>query len=211
MTEQSNRKGISDIESWKPENLFNKNDFNNLAEKIEVIAALPETGLGTDSKQAPFNPDIVAKILIAWVHGDKLNSISSLHPSFINKDVTQQITDFVNYMNRARFKASWGLSALEGIVKGVDSELKDSYVPSFVYYGVNDRKSLALRMIGIPRSLSVSLSQAITNDISTYTFAKLRSTVKDLPIRDWDSLIPSSSNLSGEEWKRIVSILMEGK
>lgn len=211
MTEQSKKSSIADLDGWKPNNLFNRNDSSNLAEKIDVIAKLPETGLGTDSKQAPFSPEIVAKILIAWVHGDKLNRISSIHPNFKDDDITTQITRFVNYMNSARFKASWGLSALEGIVKGVDSEVKDSYVPSFVYYGVDDKKALALRMIGIPRSLSPSLSQAITDDVSKYSFVTLRKTISDLPLRDWDALSPTNSKLSGEEWKRIVSILMEGK
>lgn len=211
MREKSQNILISDLDSWKPENLFSKRDSSNLAEKIRVVAALRETGLGTDSKQAPFNPEIVARVLIAWVHGEKLNNISSLHPTFQNEDVTKQITDFVNYMNGARFKASWGLSALEGIVKGVDSEVKDSYVPSFVYYGVDDKKALALRMIGVPRSLSLSLSQAITGDVSQYSFTKLRKTIGELPMRDWDALTPQQTNLSGEEWKRIVSILIEGK
>ena len=149
--------------------------------------------------------------MIAWVHGDKPNSISSIHPTFQDNDITSQITSFVSYMNSARFKASWGLSALEGIVKGVDSEVRDSFVPSFVYYGVDDKKSLALRMIGIPRSLSPSLSQAISDDVSKYSFVKLRKTISDLPLRDWDALSPANSKLSGEEWKRIVSVLMEGK
>ena len=211
MREKSQNILISDLDSWKPENLFDRKNSSNLTEKIRVVAALPETGLGTNSRVSEFNPEIVAKVLIAWVHGDKLNSISSIHPSFQNNDITSQITSFVNYMNSARFKASWGLSALEGIVKGIDTEVKDSYVPSYVYYGVDDKKALALRMIGIPRSLSPSLSQAITDDVSKYSFVKLRKTISDLPLRDWDALSPTNSKLSGEEWKRIVSILMEGK
>lgn len=211
MKEKSQNILISDLDSWKPENLFDRRDSSNLTEKIRVVATLRETNLGTDSKNAPFNPEIVAKVLIAWVHGDKLNSISSIHPSFQNNDITNQITSFVNYMNSARFKASWGLSALEGIVKGVETDVKDSYVPSYVYYGVDDKKALALRMIGIPRSLSPSLSQAITDDVSKYSFVKLRKTISDLPMHDWDALSPANSKLSGEEWKRIVGILMEGR
>ena len=211
MKEKSQNILISDLDSWRPENLFDRRDTSNLTEKIRVVAALPETALGTDSRVAEFNPEIVAKVLIAWVHGDKLNSISSIHPSFQDDDITSQITSFVNYMNSARFKASWGLSALEGIVKGVETEVKDSYVPSYVYYGVDDKKALALRMIGIPRSLSPSLSQAITDEVSNYSFVKLRKTISDLPVRDWDALSPANSKLSGEEWKRIVSILMEGE
>ena len=211
MKEKSQNTLISDFDSWKPENLFDRRDSSNLTEKIRVVAALPETGLGTNSRVSEFNPEIVAKVLIAWVHGDKPNSISSIHPTFQNNDITSQITSFVSYMNSARFKASWGLSALEGIVKGVDSEVRDSFVPSFVYYGVDDKKSLALRMIGIPRSLSPSLSQAITDDVSKYSFVKLRKTISDLPLRDWDALSPANSKLSGEEWKRIVGILMGGR
>jgi len=211
MREKSQNILISDLDSWKPENLFDRRDVSNLTEKIRVVAALPETGLGTDSRVSEFNPEIVAKVLIAWVHGDKLNSISSIHPNFQDNDITSQITSFVNYMNSARFKASWGLSALEGIVKGFETDVKDSYVPSYVYYGVDDKKALALRMVGIPRSLSPSLSQAITDDLSNYSFVRLRKTISDLPLRDWDALTPAHSKLSGEEWKRIVGILMEGK
>ena len=114
-------------------------------------------------------------------------------------------------MNDVRFKASWGLSALEGIVKGVDGNVVDSYVPSYVYYGVGDKKALAMRMIGIPRSLSASLSQIIDGDISNYTYKQLREHVNSLSLHDWDAVIPRGSRLSGAEWQRIASILMKGK
>lgn len=211
MTENSKNSTISNLESWTPENLFNRLNPTNLTEKVKVIATLRETELGTDSNKSSFNPELVAKMLISWVHGDKLNVISGIHPHFKNEDITQQITDFVTYMNGARFKASWGLSALEGIVKGVDKDINDSYVPSFVYYGVNNKKSLALRMIGIPRSLSMSLSEAITGDISTYSYARLRNIIKGLSLKEWDEYKPIQSNLSGEEWKRVVDILLKEK
>lgn len=211
MSEKAHNISISQLDSWTPENLFNPTDSSNLAEKIRVIAALRETNLGTDSDYSQFNPDLVAKVLISWVNGNKLHSISSLHPHFQNSDTTQEVSDFINYMNGARFKASWGLSALEGIVKGTDSDIKDSYVPSYVYYGVNNPKALALRMIGIPRGLSNSLSQVLTNDISTYSYKKIRQTINELPTHDWDALTPRNSMLSGEEWKRIVKILMKEK
>lgn len=211
MVENAQNPTISNLDSWTPDNLFNRTDPTSLTEKVKVIAALRETELGTDSNKSSFNPELVAKMLISWVHGDKLNDISCIHPHFKNEEITQQITDFVTYMNGARFKASWGLSALEGIVKGVDKEVKDSYVPSFVYYGVDNVKSLALRMIGIPRSLSMSLSKAVSDDISTYSFARLRNLINGFSLGDWDYLKPMNSHLSGEEWKRVVNILMKEK
>ena len=167
--------------------------------------------MGTDSPNGPFDPDLVAKMLIAWVRGEKLNTISSIHPNFVRQDETQQVSEFVKYMNEARFKASWGLSALEGIVKGINDDIKDSYVPSYVYFGVDNPKSLALRMIGIPRGISTPLSQVITGDVSSYSFKKLRETINSLPLSDWDAIIPNKSKLTGPEWQRIINILMKGK
>ena len=112
-------------------------------------------------------------------------------------------------MNQLRFKASWGLSALEGIVKGNEDEIKDSYIPSYVYYGVDNNPALAMRMLGIPRSLSFSLSKIITQPISEYSFSKLRKLINSLTLNNWDELKPNRSKLSGEEWKYIVSILMK--
>ena len=211
MNSKAHNQGISELESWEPENLFNKRDSSNLAKKISVIAELPETDLGTDSNCGPFDPNLVAKMLIAWVQGEKLNTISSIHPNFADEDQTKQVSKFIRYMNDARFKASWGLSALEGIVKGMNDDMKDSYVPSYVYFGVDNPKSLALRMIGIPRGISNPLSQVITGEVSTYSFKKLRETIASLPLRDWEAITPHKSKLSGAEWQRIISILMKGK
>ena len=77
----------------------------------------------------------------------------------------KRLTQFVSYMNQLRFKASWGLSALEGIVKGNEDEMKDSYIPSYVYYGVDNNPALAMRMLGIPRSFVIIL---IANNYRLY-------------------------------------------
>jgi len=210
MREKSKNARISDLSSWNPDEMFNRNDSSNLAHKISVIAALKETQMGTESKQGPFSPDIVARILTAWVKGDKLNSISTIHPSFINEeDSSKRVASFVKYMNDIRFKASWGLSALEGIVRGNENDIKDTDIPSFVYYGVDDRKALVMRMLGIPRSLSGNISQIIDGPLSHYSFSKLRNQIHTMTANDWDSVAPAASKLSGQEWKRIVNLLMK--
>jgi len=208
MRQQSLNPSISDLDSWNPNNIFDRKNPNNLTEKIKVIADLKETKIGTDSDKAPFNPEIIAKILISWVNGDNFEIMSNIHPYFESLSDNERINDFVSKMNDIRFKSSWGLSALEGIIKGNEAEIKDTYIPSYAYYGVNNEKSLALRMIGIPRSLSNSLSQVIEKDISSYSLNKIRKIIKDLGNSDWDSLKPKKSSLSGSEWKRITEILI---
>lgn len=210
MQQKAASASVSNLQSWNPDAMFNRNNSDNLAEKIKIIAALKETELGTESNNAPFNATIVAKMLIGWVKGDKVDQISFLHPHFAEKtDNTQRVSDFVKHMNDMRFKASWGLSALEGIVRGNNDDMKDSFIPSFVYYGVDDQRALALRMLGIPRSLSKSMSKVLPQDLTNLSFGRLRNTINNLSLRDWDELKPSQTNLSSEEWLRITKILMK--
>ena len=119
------------------------------------------------------------------------------------------MTQFMKKMNDIRFKTSWGLSALEGIVKGNQDEIQDSYIPSLVYYGVDSEKPLALRMLGIPRSLSFSLANIIDGDLKNFSYSSLRKKIKELSASDWDNFKPKKSNLTGDEWRRIVEILMK--
>jgi hypothetical protein len=209
MRESSQSDIIKDLDAWSPNIMFDRQNPSNLTEKVKVIAALKETELGTDSDVAPFNPELMAKIIISWVKGDKISTIAEQHPAFANKENNEQINSFVKQMNSIRFKASWGLSALEGIVRGNHEEVKDSYVPSYVYYGVDNEKSLALRMLGMPRQLSSSFTQIIEKDVNTYSLSSIRKMIYGLSNSDWDALKPHSSTLTGMEWKRITEILVQ--
>ena len=210
MRERLTNPEIADLDSWHPDFMFDYNHIESLAAKIKVISELKETQLGSESDKAPINPVIISQILVNWVKGEKLNTISTIHPFFANKSgVDIRVADFVQYMTSMRFKASWGLSALEGIVRGNEDDMKDSYIPSYVYYGVNDPKSLAMRMIGVPRSLSGSLSKAIEGNVNDYSFSRIRDIVRGLKNSEWDNLCPQGSKLSGAEWKRVVEILMK--
>lgn len=209
MEESRNNRKISSLESWMPKNIFNASNIDNLADKIRVVAALRETKIGTESNEAPFEPRHIAQILISWVKGAKIDSLSKIHPSYkAIDDNNRRINEFVNKMHDIRFKASWGLSALEGIVKGNEVEIKDSFIPSLIYYGVDSEQSLILRMIGVPRMLSFSLAQIIDKPLSSYNFSEVRKRVRELSSSDWDALTPKNSSLSGAEWKRVSEILV---
>ena len=212
MAAASQNPDINDLSSWSKEQLFNNQNPDNLAEKIRVIAALRETKLGIESSNTPFNAELYAKIIIDWVKGQKLGNISDLHPAYNSQgkdenETERRITEFVKKMNEIRFKASWGLSALEGIVRG-NEDIKDSHIPSLVYFGVDNEEALAFRMIGAPRALSFSLQNILDKSLNEYSYKTLRSRVNSLTNSDWDGLKPSNSSLSGMEWKRISEILI---
>lgn len=199
---------ISSEKSWEVENLFNYNT-DYLEEKIKVIAKLKETGLGTDSKSNVFNEEAVAKMLISWVKGDQLLEISGHHPTFANNsDMSDRINAFVKYINNARFKASWGLGALEGIVKSKNNELEEnSYIASMVYYGVDTEQALLMRMAGVPRRLAKSLAQIVpTNEVLSLT--QIRSRINNLNDAQWRKCVPENSSLSANEWKKLANILV---
>ncbi len=213
MKAASQNRDIRDLNGWSKEQLFNRQNPKNLTEKIKVIAALKETNLGIESSNTPFNPELYAKIIINWVKGQKLGSISDLHPVYNStgkdeKESEKRMTEFVKKMNDIRFKASWGLSALEGIVRG-NEDIKDSHIPSLVYFGVDSEKALAFRMIGVPRVLSFSLQKILDKNLNQYSYKSLRNRVNSLTNSDWDGLKPSNSSLSGMEWKRISEILVK--
>lgn len=204
---------INDLSSWTKEQLFNIQNTDNLAGKIRVIAALRETNLGEEDSLAPFNAELYAKIIINWVKGQKLGEISDLHPAYNTQGKDENVsekrmTEFVKKMNKIRFKASWGLSALEGIVRGTP-EIKDSHIPSLVYFGVDNEEALAFRMIGAPRALSFSLQNILDKNLNEYSYKSLRNRVNNLTNSDWDGLKPANSSLNGMEWKRISEILIK--
>lgn len=200
---------IASPESWEAQNIFNY-DTNYLEEKIKVIAKLKETGLGTDSRSNAFNEEAVAKVLISWVKGDQLFDVSAHHPTFANNsDSADRINSFVKYINSTRFKASWGLGALEGIVNSSNDELKEtSYIPSMVYYGVDTEDALLMRMAGVPRRLAKSLSKILPKD-KTLSLTQIRAKISGLSNSEWNAMVPSGSTLSGEDWKKLSSILVK--
>lgn len=207
--ENRNNPSISSAESWNPDNLFNFNT-EYLKEKIKVIAKLKETGLGTDSHSNSFNEEAVANVLISWVKGDQLFEVSSYHPTFANNsNDSERINSFVKYINSTRFKASWGLGALEGIVTSDNDDLKDnSYIPSMVYYGVDTERALLMRMAGIPRRLAKSISKIIPEN-ETLSLTQIRLKINELSNSEWNSVVPPGSHLTGEDWKKLSNILVK--
>ncbi|MEN5234348.1 DEAD/DEAH box helicase [Sphingobacterium faecium] len=207
--ENKTNPAISSHESWEVKNIFNfKTDY--LKEKIKVIAKLKETELGTDSKSNVFNETAVANVLIGWVKGEQLFKISDYHPSFANKDnESDRLNEFVKYINNVRFKASWGLGALEGIVNSSDGKLSEnSYISSMIYYGVDTEKALLMRMVGVPRRLAKSLSHLIDAN-EKLTLTDLRYKINNLTDLDWKNIVPRDTTLSTVEWRKIAEILVK--
>ena len=209
MQESRGRPNIANPNSWEPAILFGA-DSQLLKEKIEVIAKMREVQLGTESDRSAFNADLVARILIGWVNGKSIDELSKIHYTFSSiDDDYKRINDFIKYLTGATFKSSWGLSALEGIVKARGDELGDeSHIPSMVYFGVKSPKAISMRMLGVPRKVAENIANAVYQGSDRdYSYSQLRGALNSLSDNDWAAITPSGSRLEPEEWKEITKML----
>jgi hypothetical protein len=100
MNQCANDSNIGNLDSWTKERLFDASNIQNLTDKIRVIAALKETKMGTESDKAPFNPELMAKIIISWVKGNKFATIAEIHPYYQSMtNPEKQMNDFVTKIN----------------------------------------------------------------------------------------------------------------
>lgn len=77
-----------------------------------------------------------------------------------------------------------------------------------VYYGVNTKQPLLMRMAGIPLRLAKSISKIIPKD-ETLTLTQIRSKISNLATDEWQSIVPTGSRLNGDDWKRLSEILVK--
>ncbi|WP_368237844.1 hypothetical protein, partial [Bacteroides caccae] len=58
-------------------------------------------------------------------------------------------------------------------------------------------------------SVRIYRSIVIDGDLKNFSYSSLRKKIKGLSASDWDTFKPKKSNLTGDEWRRIVEILMK--
>jgi len=93
---------------------------------------------------------------------------------------------------------------------GTDVEPGDiaAYIPSMVFYGVNSREEIWMRMVGLPRE-AAKRAAAAWNESGRQeprSYADLRTFVSSLSVDDWDRHA-GQSNVSGEQMKLLWSEL----
>lgn len=200
-------KGIDIKSGWNEAEIFEEGTTSNakLDEKIEVLSKTKEF---TDNPTKQLEVALLTDIIGKWASGKTIHDIwlsAKQYTSYQNIK-ENKITDMVKQINDLRFKASWGMGVLEGLVKGNMKDIKDSSIPAYIYLGVNNRKALLLRLIGLPRMLSIHLATILPDEINSIN--STRSWVKNqFNDNDNTEIIPPNSILTLTEWKLIVNIL----
>lgn len=198
---------INTVDDWQPQQLFS-NDIEPLTQRVQMIAGLPEMQLGSGTGQ-PFSATRVASILRDWVRGETLSSLSQRYPVSDETDADRRVADFTRYLFSSLLgRASWGIGALEAIcLAGQDTDRWEEagYVPSMIFFGVQRKEAIWLRMVGMPRVVADGLGgiwqQQQSDEPSTYN--DIRNWVGLLTDNDWQQAIPKGTPLTPADMRLI--------
>ncbi|WP_218681971.1 DEAD/DEAH box helicase [Microbacterium sp. BF1] len=195
---------ISDHSSWMPGELFGK-DLSVLTGRVNMLGALPELDIGNDDLNGPFNPARIAEILRDWVSGTSMEDMVAKYGDRKQLPYARS-AKFASYLySTLASNASWGMGALQRVAwAGTEPSEGDigAYVPSMVFYGVNTREAIWMRMVGLPREAARRAASAwsAAGRSEPESYSELREFVGGMTAGDWDRYA-GASNVSGDQMK----------
>ncbi|MDH5542044.1 MAG: DEAD/DEAH box helicase [Nitrospinota bacterium] len=200
--------GQAGIESgtWNADSLFSQGN-SDLQAMMGVLLRVPELRENLEAVTGGHAPDSdkLALIVKEWVNGASVPDIASRYFMGDDGDVMQAMTKCgKNLFGRLTQTAAWGLGALLSITGGRLSEKEMSTLrnlPSWVYYGVNSDKAIALRLLGIPRTAAVRLAGSM-GDFLGGPITNVRSRLREMDEAAWrKALGESEGGIYREVWR----------
>lgn len=203
-------KGNINESSWNAETLFDSNN-RELQDMMGVLLRVPELRENLEQVTGGDGPDgdKLASIIKDWVCGA---SISEIAESYFKKENEDKITALTkcgqNLFGKLTQTASWGLGALlsitgENLDEGNMKNLRN--LPSWVFYGVNNNESIALRLLGIPRSAATPL----TNHLGVHleeSLPQMRNILVELTENDWKKAMGENGGTYRKVWRILEGI-----
>lgn len=199
---------------WDSSRLFKSG--SELKDLMGVMLTIPEIkeNLKEVASSASVTGQYLADIISDWVSGEALNIIAKKYFDTGDSDSLTKCCRAI--YSKIVNAASWGLSSMLKIpTNGLNyNELTDLEIqkvknlPSMIYYGVNSSEAVLMRSINVPRSIANELGDLFVNenDLSKASTAKAMHWLESLHDEGWNS-ISSSKKLSGEEYKKVWTIL----
>ena len=208
----SRKQGIG-ADAWNAESLFSPKN-QDLKNMMGVLLRVPELrknlsdvtgGEGTDG-------DKLSLIVKDWVNGLSVAYIARKHFMEEGDDETKPVTTEAltkcaqNLFGRLIQTAAWGLGALLSITGGqlTEEEMRTlSNLPSRVYYGVNDDNAIALRLLGVSRSVAVKLADSMSSNLDQ-PLTNVRSYLHNMDKTAWQRVLGEQE---GEIYRGVWRVL----
>ncbi|MCG3714331.1 DEAD/DEAH box helicase [Aliarcobacter butzleri] len=206
---QQSREHEINRNSWNRETLFG-NDSAELQKMIGVLIKIPELRENYEAilnRTNTNNGNTISDIVKDWVNGIDLSTIAIRYFQRNNDTLDDALTRCCqNLYGNITQTTSWGLSALLSSTVGEidEEEFKElSNLPAQVYYGVNNKNAMLLRLLGVPRIASNELSKVISN-ISSHSVVSMRHNLRSQGDDNWKLAMGEEK---GQVYYKIWSIL----
>lgn len=129
--------------------ILNSKSDKDLSKVVEILSKIPELQVYIDGR-GTLNSEHIARVIIGWVNGEDVRSIASSikYPDQKLDDVVGLCHKYIN--GRLKTFIPWGMSIYQKLT-GDDASDEAKSLPSYIYFGVNDRDSVVLSAAGVPR------------------------------------------------------------
>ncbi|MBM7784971.1 DEAD/DEAH box helicase [Tenggerimyces flavus] len=159
----------------------------------------------------------IANVVSDWVNG---RAVTDIADDYFRRPGDNQLVAVTRCCQRLfgdiAPTIAWGLSAMQAMtLAGVFDDLPPEEqrslrnVPSFVFYGVNDEASIAMRLLGVPRSAASQLAAAMhseqmmtgVRDDSELQIGEIRERLSRLSQSDWVRFLGDAGNAYQAVWE----------
>lgn len=195
-------------DAWNAQTLFSR-ESETLKKMMGVLLKVPELRENlteVTGNQGP-NGEKLALIIKDWVSGCTLPEIAQRHFARDGRTTTDALTVCgQNLFGKLTQTASWGLGALLSITGSdiPDDERQElNNLASQVYYGVSDKNSIALRLLGIPRLAAEPLAAKMQN-IGNLPLAEVRNELRGMDAAFWSNALGSEN---GKTYRKVWRVL----
>ena len=201
---------------WSPEIFSGHRE--DLRRIMGVLLQVPELRRNLSEVAGGTEPDgdKLARIVCDWVQGKSLSEMATEHfaaeveddkPSPDDPRAMTRCCRLV--FGRLTQTASWGLAALQSLtIQDSFDSLPDSdqrtlrNLPARVYYGVNSDEAVALRLLGVPRTVAQPLARHL-NVSADEPLHRLRARVRGMGAGEWTAALGDA----GATYHRVWSII----
>lgn len=201
---------------WSPEIFSGHRE--DLRRIMGVLLQVPELRRNLSEVAGGTDPDgdKLARIVCDWVQGKSLSEMATEHfakesdDAMASPDDPRAMTRCCRLVfGRLTQTASWGLAALQSLTIDDSFEsLPDSEqrtlrnLPARVYYGVNSDEAVALRLLGVPRTVAQPLARHLHANADE-PLHRLRARVRGMGAGEWTAALGDA----GATYHRVWSII----
>lgn len=195
-------------EDWNANSMFSPQS-KTLQKLVGIMLKTPEIKQKIDeinSFDKSVDKNTISKIITDWVSGKSIEFIANkYYENNISKCTKAIYSNIVN-------NATWGIASMQQLPEnGINwDNLSDTErrqlknLPSMIYYGVNSEEAVLLRKENIPRTIANNLGNQLKGEFGNEALMKNSSDIISwLHEKNWQNIIPTTKNISGEEYKKI--------